>query len=168
MNREQAFFEAQLMFGGTIKKLQEQITELQKQLEEKKKEIEKTTRIVAYRDDMDRSTIIKGVKFSNEQIITLQNIDYFADKQITKLKQQLAGKTLDIERINKAFIENRSLWKGKYDRVVEQLKSQPKEIVEKIKRTVVPVARLTKNNEMRIGLNVFFRVLDNVLQEYQK
>lgn len=33
-----------------------------------------------------------------------------------KLKQQLAEKTLTIEQINKAFIENRSLWKGKYER----------------------------------------------------
>lgn len=32
-----------------------------------------------------------------------------------KLKQQLAEKTLDVERINKAFIENRHLWKGKYE-----------------------------------------------------
>ena len=56
------------------------IEELKQQLAEKDKEIEKITRIVAYRDDMDRSTTINGVKFTNEQIITLQNIDYFADK----------------------------------------------------------------------------------------
>ena len=37
------------------------------------------------------------------------------DKEIQELKQQLAEKTLTIEQINKAFIENRSLWKGKYE-----------------------------------------------------
>ena len=33
-----------------------------------------------------------------------------------ELQKQLAEKTLTIEQINKAFIENRSLWKGKYER----------------------------------------------------
>lgn len=37
------------------------------------------------------------------------------DKENQQLKQQLAEKTLTIEQINKAFIENRSLWKGKYE-----------------------------------------------------
>lgn len=37
------------------------------------------------------------------------------DKENQQLKHQLAEKTLIIEQINKAFIENRSLWKGKYE-----------------------------------------------------
>ena len=36
--------------------------------------------------------------------------------RVRNLEQQLAEKTLTIEQINKAFIENRSLWKGKYER----------------------------------------------------
>ena len=60
--------------------LLEDYKKVEQQLAEKDKEIEKITRIVAYKDDMDRSTTINGVKFTNEQIITLQNIDYFADK----------------------------------------------------------------------------------------
>ena len=40
MNREQAVMEAQIMYGGEIKKLQQQIAELQKQLEEKDKTIQ--------------------------------------------------------------------------------------------------------------------------------
>lgn len=36
MNREQAFMEAQIMYGGEIKKLLQHIAELQKQLEETK------------------------------------------------------------------------------------------------------------------------------------
>ena len=63
-----------------IKDQSKQIADLEAKLAEKDKEIEKITRIVAYKDDMDRSTTINGVKFTNEQIITLQNIDYFADK----------------------------------------------------------------------------------------
>lgn len=35
--------------------------------------------------------------------------------KIADLEAKLAEKTLTIERINKAFIENRSLWKGKYE-----------------------------------------------------
>lgn len=54
--------------------------ETKKELAKKDAELEKITRIVAYRDNMDRATVINGVKFSDEQIITLQNIDYFADK----------------------------------------------------------------------------------------
>ena len=61
-------------------RLIEENKQLKQQLAEKEKEIEKITKVVAYRDDMDRSTTINGVKFSDEQIITLQNIDYFADK----------------------------------------------------------------------------------------
>lgn len=56
------------------------IADLEAKLAEKQKEIEEITKVVAYRDDMDRSTTINGVKFTNEQIITLQNIDYFVDK----------------------------------------------------------------------------------------
>lgn len=41
MNREQAFMEAQMMYGGEIKKLRQQIAELKKHLAEKDKQIEK-------------------------------------------------------------------------------------------------------------------------------
>lgn len=37
------------------------------------------------------------------------------DRKIADLEAKLAEKTLTIEQINKAFIENRSLWKGKYE-----------------------------------------------------
>lgn len=56
----------------------------------------------------------------NEELIIdrrdfcLERNDIFEENQ--QLKQQLAEKTLTIEQINKAFIENRSLWKGKYER----------------------------------------------------
>ena len=48
-------------------------------------------------------------------------------------KKQLAEKTLTIEQINKAFIENRSLWKGKYERANQDKISFAVEQLEKVK-----------------------------------
>ena len=56
-----------------------------------------------------------------------------------ELQKQLAEKTLTIEQINKAFIENRSLWKGKYERAnqdkisfaVEQIRELRKEFAKR-------------------------------------
>ena len=49
------------------------------------------------------------------------------------MKEQLAEKTLTIEQINKAFIENRSLWKGKYERANQDKISFAIEQLEKLK-----------------------------------
>ena len=55
------------------------------------------------------------------------------DKEIQELKQQLAEKTLTIEQINKAFVENRSLWKGKYEQSNQDKISFAVEQLEKVK-----------------------------------
>lgn len=78
------------------------VDEKDEQLAEKEKEIEKITRIVAYKDDMDRSTTINGVKFTNEQIITLQNIDYFADKHN---QDKISFAIEQLEKVKDFFIE---------------------------------------------------------------
>ena len=62
-----------------------------------------------------------------------QIIDKFLNENI-KLKQQLAEKTLTIEQINKAFIENRSLWKGKYERANQNKISFAVEQLEQLKK----------------------------------
>lgn len=54
-------------------------------------------------------------------------------EETTQLKQQLAEKTLTIEQINKAFIENRSLWKGKYEQSNQDKISFALEQLEKVK-----------------------------------
>ena len=60
---------------------------------------------------MDRSTTINGVKFTNEQIITLQNIDYFADKH-NQDKIKFTVEQLDL--LKSQIIEWRKLYKGKF------------------------------------------------------
>ena len=60
-----------------------------------------------------------------------ENYEQFCE--IQQLKQQLAEKTLTIEQINKAFIENRSLWKGKYERANQDKISFCVEQLEKVK-----------------------------------
>ena len=50
------------------------------------------------------------------------------------MKEQLAEKTLTIEQINKAFIENRSLWKGKYERANQDKISFTIEQLEQLKK----------------------------------
>ena len=55
------------------------------------------------------------------------------DKQIADLQSQLAEKEVDINRINKAFLENRSLWKGKYEQAHQNKISFAVEQLEKVK-----------------------------------
>lgn len=121
--------------------------------------------------------IVNGMKFCAkcyQEIFGETN----KDKQIAELQKQLEEKKKELREIRvenytiksyRDFLDNncKNLIKNN-KRLKQQLKSQPAEIVEKIKRTVVPVARLTKSNEIRIELNVFFKVLDDILQEYQK
>lgn len=59
------------------------------------------------------------------------------DKEIQELKQQLAEKTLTIEQINKAFIENRSLWKGKYEQSNQDKISFAVKQLEKVKEKLL-------------------------------
>ena len=79
-------------------------------VEQKEKEIEKITKIVAYRDDMDRSTTINGVKFTNEQIITLQNIDYFADKH----NQDKISFAVEKLKETKIYVDNQHFMNARY------------------------------------------------------
>lgn len=58
-------------------------------------------------------------------------------QEIQELKQQLAEKTLTIERINKAFLENRSLWKGKYEQSNQDKISFAVKQLEKVKEKLL-------------------------------
>lgn len=59
------------------------------------------------------------------------------DKENQQLRQQLAEKTLTIEQINKAFIENRSLWKGKYEQSNQDKISFAVKQLEKVKEKLL-------------------------------
>lgn len=59
------------------------------------------------------------------------------EQENQQLKQQLAEKTLTIEQINKAFIENRSLWKGKYERATQDKISFAVEKLEQVKEKIL-------------------------------
>ena len=59
------------------------------------------------------------------------------EQETQELKQQLAEKTLTIEQINKAFIENRSLWKGKYEQSNQDKISFAVKQLEKVKEKLL-------------------------------
>ena len=69
----------------------------------------------------------------HKNIVELTKMATEKDRKIEELKQQLAEKTLTIEQINKAFIENRSLWKGKYEKANQDKISFCIEKLEKVK-----------------------------------
>lgn len=136
MNKEQAFFEAQLMFGGTIKELKKQVAELQKQLEENKTQ--------------------KGRLFEKVKILGKEN------KELKELLEEVQGQYEYECECNKQFVacqqENNSL--------KQQLKSQPAEIVENIKKKIEK--EKDKNDLAWLGFNKLDRILDEILQEYLK
>lgn len=65
-----------------------------------------------------------------------QKLLYTYKQQISDIEAKLAEKTLTIEQINKAFIENRSLWKGKYERANQDKISFAVEQLEKVKENI--------------------------------
>ena len=70
--------------------------------------------------------------FGTFKILSVEEYDDMKDK-ISNLEKQLAEKTLTIEQINKAFIENRSLWKGKYEQSNQDKISFAVKQLEKVK-----------------------------------
>ena len=87
-------------------------------------------------------------------------------EETTQLKQQLAEKTLTIEQINKAFIENRSLWKGRYEQsnqdkisfAVKQLEKLKKEFNE---RKLEYITMETKTHIYGLRIDRINELIDN-------
>ena len=77
------------------------------------------------------------------------------------MKEQLAEKTLTIEQINKAFIENRSLWKGKYERANQDKISFTIEQLEKVKETAECVLDNALKN-YSLNQSYYDRLLDEI------
>lgn len=66
-------------------KYRQTINELKQQLEEKDKEIAHLKEITIFKDSRNMTTKINGVDFSDEQIITLQNLDILKKYDQTQL-----------------------------------------------------------------------------------
>jgi len=94
------------------------------------------------------------------------------------MKEQLAEKTLTIEQINKAFIENRSLWKGKYERANQDKISFAVEQLEQLKKLCQEKFNWWENSEWEGDIydksdvsNAYFDIeanVDNQIEELKK
>lgn len=92
------------------------------------------------------------------------------DKQIAELQKQLKEKE-KYTYTGKEVGEIERKYDEKIDTLEQKLKSQPVEIVEKIRKSIhyYPIALLDSDKEPRIKtLGISKEVLDNLLQEYQK
>ena len=81
------------------------------------------------------------------------------------MKEQLAEKTLTIEQINKAFIENRSLWKGKYERATQDKISFAIEQLEQIINLFEPYENEEKDTILCANNGIsFLEYIDNQIK----
>lgn len=128
----------------------------------------------------DKTEIIDYLYIAKIQIIELQKQLEEKEKLIERLQgvidklrdKKFAGKTL-VEAVNAVF---EPLFKNKCDEVEElkqQLKSQPKEIIDEIKKQMDArkLEYKTMENSFHIrGLRIdrIFEILDEILKEYQK
>ena len=95
----------------------------------------------------------------NQLVIYIKSLH----KQITELKKQLEEKDADIIALD---TDNYS-FKQQIENLRQQLKSQPEEIVEKIKDKIPEIGGM----KCEIIINDFLTLntlLDNILKEYQK
>ena len=92
------------------------------------------------------------------------------DKQITELQKQLEEKE-KYTYTGKEVGEIERKYDEKIDTLEQKLKSQPAEIVEKIRKSIhyYPIALLDSDKEPKIKtLGISKEVLDTILKEYQK
>ena len=88
-----------------------------------------------------------------------------------ELQKQLAEKTLTIEQINKAFIENRSLWKGKYERANQDKISFAIEYLENVKENIkkVPITDFDlSGNFEKMYKQDAIRQIDNQIKQLKE
>ena len=80
--------------------LAEYVYDLEQKIEEQCEEIEKLTKSFAQKNNEDLSTTINGVKFTNEQIIALQQVGYSAeyDKNQTAITELEKAKEFCVQR----------------------------------------------------------------------
>ena len=88
-----------------------------------------------------------------------------------ELKQQLAEKTLTIEQINKAFIENRSLWKCKYERANQEKISFAVERLKKVKEKVVKLKDYSRCDKYKECWDIIIDIIidiDNQIKQLKE
>ena len=124
---------------------------------------------------------IFGNQQNKENSELLVNFLAEKDKQIAELQRQLKEKEKKIEKLREGISqceadrkceqEKKNLAFKELRERSEQLRSQPAEIVENIRKSIhyYPIALLDSDNEPRIKtLGISKEVLDNLLKEYQK
>lgn len=140
--------------GDTIiRSLTNKIEELQKQLEEKEK------------DNQFLKKIYLSEKQKNDNYHTEK---YGLDKPVEELRKiKLNPKEKEI--YYKGFDNCERQFATHIAELQQQLKSQPAEIVEKIKGRFLATCRIEQgNDEMIASFQTFNRCLDTILKEYQK
>ena len=124
--------------------IKNQLADLEAKLAEKEKEMAKLRELRAIKDDASQCVVVNGVKFSYEQILIIQDMNYNYDMKIKNLNQQLKSQSAEIvEKI-------RNLAEKDFDFDICTCCG------EDVHDDVV----LTKND--------FNKILDKVLKEYQK
>lgn len=92
--------------------------------------------------------------------------------KIAELQKQLEEKEKKQEKTNKVvkqFQQRVKYFRNENERLEKQLKSQPAEIVEKIKVRFLATCQIKQgNDEMIASFQTFNRCLDTILKEYQK
>lgn len=98
----------------------------------------------------------------NQLVIYIKSLH----KQITELQKQLEEKNADIIALD---VDNYS-FKQQIDNLRQQLKTQPAEIVEKIRKELGLKLKYKLNDEVSVLkiCNKINEVLDTILKEYQK
>lgn len=106
-----------------------------------------------------------GIIETRETFYTEETISKL-NQQIAELKKQLEEKDVDIIALD---TDNYS-FKRQIDNLRQQLKSQPAEIVEKIKKELGLKLKYKLNDEVCVLkiCNQINEVLDTILKEYQK
>ena len=133
-----------------ISKLNQQITELQKQLEEKEK---------------DNQLFIKMYLSEKTKNDNYHTEKYALDKPVEELRKiKLTPKEKEI--YYKGFDNCERQFATHIAELTQQLKSQPAEIIDKIKACYKP--SIYTRPEAHTKIIVLFSRLDNILKEYQK
>ena len=127
-------------YYATINEYEEEVKKLKQQLADKDKE------------KIEYTDTINFVETSEPDIVA---------KELDRLNEQLAEKDADIIALD---TDNYS-FKRQIDNLRQQLKSQPKEIVEKI-RNICCVEDKCEDGSFILGINE--KDLDTILKEYQK
>lgn len=164
----------ELGYKGVVRVLNQQDARI-KELEEENKFLEKRNeKLIIDRRDLclERNDIAE----ENQQLKQAQK-----QLAIEELKKQLKEKENEIQTkntINNLYKATLSLRDNDFKDLVyennllkQQLKSQPAEIVEKIRKSIhyYPIALLDSDKEPRIKtLGISKEVLDNLLKKYQK